>query len=91
MLDTLAVYGLILYIVHKLICHALRQVKLAPEKLKASYVVVTGCDTGFGNQVSLRLQVKKKIFCLVFSPPTSLRRKRETQTTDPTRRSAACT
>lgn len=88
MLDLLAYYAIVLYILHKLICHALRFVKvrarasaaaerersrshgfvvraaalacrqLPASTLKSSFVVITGCDTGFGYQISLRLQVR---------------------------------
>jgi len=54
MLDTLAYYAILAYIVHKLICFASRFIKV-PE-LDQKYVFITGCDTGFGYQASLRLQ-----------------------------------
>jgi len=53
-LDTLAYYAILAYVIHKLICFASRFIKV-PE-LEQKYVFVTGCDTGFGYQVSLRLQ-----------------------------------
>jgi len=53
-LDTLAYYAIVAYIIHKLICFASRFIKVG--ELDQKYVFITGCDTGFGYQISLRLQ-----------------------------------
>merc|ERR1712000_111749 len=53
LIGTLVYYAIIGYIIHKTLCFISRFIRIS---LKDKYVLITGCDTGFGNMISKRLQ-----------------------------------